>query len=140
MKNNLLEQQTGMTLIEILVAAVLLAGVILAFAYAFVSGRAFLGNSDVRRQAVVLAQARLEQLKSQFPVAEQFVLAPAEEDPVADYPSYRRITQAIYVLDDNFSVESPDPTNTLLVTVRVEPATGANVDFPPVELYCVVAR
>jgi prepilin-type N-terminal cleavage/methylation domain-containing protein len=137
----LLTTEGGFTLIELLVATILFSLISLAFAYSLISGRSLSSSGGDRRQAITLAQQRLEGLRSQgFAAVELLVDAGSNEDPVTDFPDYRRVTEVVYLMDDNFSTEAPGATNTLRITVRVEPATGSGLTFAPVELYGVVAR
>ncbi len=136
-----LKTEAGFTLIEALVASVLFALVALAFAYTYISSRTFTANSGGRRQAVVLAQQQMETLNPQlFAAVEVLVGAPLDEDPIAGFNDYRRQTEASYVLDDDFSTPDAGPTNSLLVTVQVSPATGSAVNFGAIEIYSVKAK
>ncbi len=131
----------GLSLIEVLIAAVLFGLVSLAFGHTLISSRLFVASCVDKRQAVCLAQQRLEELKAQgFDAVETLVVFSTDEDPVAGYPDYKRITQAVYVEDEDFSNQSAQATNTIMISAQVTPATGSPLTPFSVELYSIVVR
>ncbi len=60
----LFNEQIGLSLLEIMVSIVLLALIILPMAVMFGNGAAFLRNNEIENSALVIAQRKLEEIKT----------------------------------------------------------------------------
>ncbi len=128
-------------MVELLVSAVMFSLVALAIGYSLISARSLTSGSGDRRQALVLAQQRIEDLRTEeFDALALIVDNPTDENTVNGYPDYRRTTQVIYVEDNSFSTQAAGVTNSLRITVEITPTFGSGQTFSNVQLYTVMAR
>ncbi len=146
-----LKSEKGMSLIEVLIAGVIFAFVLISFGYMFAVAQGLLGGEGERRMALTLAQEGLETRQAAAATTAGFVTLEGlvaggtiVENPVdaTDYPNHQRQTTIVYVEDADYDDDTPadPPTNSLRITVTVFPAGSRPVEFSAVTLVTVVTR
>lgn len=133
------ESEAGFTLIEMLVASVIFAFVVAAFVATYTNARLLVVSEGARRQALILAQSRVEEIKlNAFVTLEGIVGNDEQMDiSIADV-DFSRTVSAGYVDDVDYTTDVAGPSDALKLTITVSD-NDAELDFPDVVLQTVVA-
>lgn len=145
----------GVGLIEVMIASVIFAFVMLSFSYMFALGRGIVGTGVDRRMALDFAQESMEFLKSRgFTWVEADVGAggtgpytwsgssPSWTTTAATGSAkHQRTITVDYVSDTDYTVISTiGQTNSIRVVTTVAPALNRQSEFQQVELATVMTR
>jgi prepilin-type N-terminal cleavage/methylation domain-containing protein len=140
MKGIRLGSEAGFTLVETLVATIIFALMVLAFGATYMNGRLLVVNEGAKRQALMLAQSGLEELKlTDFVALEDAVDKPVKTNISIADANFLRTVEVTYVDEVDYTVEVAGPTDSLKLTVTVSD-NDAEPDFPEVVLETVVAN
>ncbi len=153
-----LENELGVTLVEVMVAGVLFLFISLAFIHSITTGQAMINSEGERRIAATLAQQKLEELRSEALQSKEnfYAISGAtnpysDEDPVTGYPNHRRTVTTNFVdatIADGDPVDYTDtagggcapPNCSFLVLVTVSEATAGVVNFGNVVMQMVITK
>ena len=150
-----IDNEKGLSLIEVIISAVIFAFVLLSFGYMFAIGQGLVGSEGDRRLALAYAQETTEVLAARgFNWLENDVLSLNQNpyswsgaspswtgsDPTGS-TFHQRTIAVDYVEDSDFdTVATSPPTNSLRITVTVSPAADRPTEFRDVSLVTVVTR
>ena len=130
----------GFTLVELLVVMIVLAFGLITLLMMLKSASANNADAHFLTVAQKLAEGRLEQVISDRRTQGFAYITNANyvaEDPVTDFPGYRRKVNIYYVSLANLNTVAGSATNYKRVDVAVE-HTSVSSDFPPVEVSTVM--
>jgi Tfp pilus assembly protein PilV len=134
------KSEAGFSLIEVLVAGVVFAFMAVAFAATFVNGRLLVVNGGARRQALTLAQNRMEEIKlNDFATLEGMVGNPETTNISIAGVDFLRTVSVAYVDDADYTVEVVGPTDSLKLLVTVSD-NDPELDFSEVQLQTIVTN
>ncbi len=127
-----IKPEAGFTLIETLIATIIFALVVLAFGTTYVNGKLLVANQGARRQALLLAQSRLEELKlNDFTTLAGQVGNPVATTITIDNTIFSRTSDVVYVNVNDYTQIVGGPTDALRLTVTVTD-NDAELDFDDV--------
>ncbi|MBI5787375.1 MAG: prepilin-type N-terminal cleavage/methylation domain-containing protein [Candidatus Schekmanbacteria bacterium] len=158
-KTGLLYNQAGLGLIEVLVAAVIFAFVLLSFGYMYAVGQGMIGSNGDRRMAVTFAVETTEEIKgrgfdwlatelatAQAGQANTYTLTDTNGDQewvgtdTTGSNFFQRQVAIAYVNDDDFQ-QIVTSSDSIRITVTVSPGgAGRYSEFSPVSMVTALTR
>jgi prepilin-type N-terminal cleavage/methylation domain-containing protein len=123
-KFKILNSQSGFSLVEVIVAIVLLAIMMIIMGRIYATETLFVVKQGDRRQATFLAKEALEAASVlEFSTVASNMATTVEND-VNGYTGFTRTTLYDYVLDDDFTQTSATATNSIRIMAIVSSAQG----------------